>query len=128
MSKRLHYILSTGACAAAIAAAVATSSSAQEAAPPKGGATKTTTMERPTTTPAKNLRTVTLTVKDVDRDEHKITFEAHVKPEANISSNGRPIALDQLQKGETLRVTMDPATGEVIKAEVTRKMGTMEEK
>jgi hypothetical protein len=78
-------------------------------------------VERSTTTPKENIRQVSIVVKDVDRKAHKVTFEARVSPEANILHNGQPIALDTLQKGDSLRVAFDPATGEVIKAEVVRK-------
>jgi len=80
-----------------------------------------TTVERKTTTSSGNIRQVSVTVKDVDRDEHKVTFEARVSPEANIMSNGQPIALDQLQKGDSIRLSFDTASGEVVKAEVLRK-------
>jgi len=91
-------------------------SSAQEAP-----GDRKTTMERQTNTPPQNIRTVTIKVKDVDRPAHKVTFEAKVSPEANIVHNGRPIELDQLNKGDSLRVSFDPATGEVMRAEVVRK-------
>lgn len=79
------------------------------------------TMEHHTTTPKSNIRHLSVVVKDVDRDEHRVTFEAKVSPEANIRSNGRPIKLDELNKGDAIRIAFDPATGEVVKTEVVRQ-------
>jgi acetamidase/formamidase len=93
-------------------------SSAQETPTPMEQ--RTTTVERSEPGSAANIRTLTLTVKDVDKDEHKVTFEAKVKPEANLMKNGQPIKLDQLEEGDVLRVSMDTSTGEVVKAQVTK--------
>jgi Cu/Ag efflux protein CusF len=80
-----------------------------------------TTVERRTTTRPEDIRRLTVTVKKVDRDAHKVMFEAKVSPEASISYNGQPIALDALKEGDAIRLAFDPKTGEVIKAEVVRK-------
>jgi hypothetical protein len=57
---------------------------------PSAGSEKRT-YEKPSNIPQQNLRTFTLTVKDVDEDEHKVQFEAQVSPEANIMQRGQPI-------------------------------------
>ncbi len=82
---------------------------------------RSTTVERGTTTPEENLRTVTVTVESVDPKENKVTFQAMVQPEANITSDGQPIRLQQLQEGDQVRASFDPATGELVKAQVVKK-------
>jgi hypothetical protein len=62
--------------------------------------------------PGEEPRQVTVTVKSVDPEHHKVTFEAHVKPEA-----GGVARLDSLKVGEQVRATFDPATGEIITIE-----------
>jgi hypothetical protein len=104
------------------AAAVLLAGAAAAAGESKGGAAgpgETTTMQREGTFQEKNLRIVTLTVKEVDADKHRVTFEATVKPEANVTSSGRPIKLDQLREGDTVRAAFDPKTGEVVRVDVT---------
>jgi hypothetical protein len=79
----------------------------------------TTTTQKEGTYSEKNLRTVTLTVKKVDTKNHKVVFEAHVKPEANLTESGHPIKLDQLKEGDTVRAAFDPKTGDVVRVDVT---------
>jgi hypothetical protein len=142
MNKNLSIILSTVACAGLIAAAGLSQSSAQQAPQdepptgmqkaPHGGQSKGTmpgqqpgdthmTTERATGTKAADARTLMVTVKDVDRDTHMVTFQAKISPEANIRQNGQPIKLDQLQEGDALRIQFNPKTGEVMRAEVLKK-------
>jgi hypothetical protein len=86
----------------------------------EGGGTKTT-VERETTMPESAMRTATVTVKSVDRAHHRVTFEATVKPEADIEQNGQPIRIDQLKPGDSIRASFDPKTGQVMKIEVVQK-------
>jgi len=79
----------------------------------------TTTTQKQGKYSEKQLRTVTLTVKEVDTKNHKVVFEAHVKPEANLTESGHPIKLDQLREGDTVRAAFDPATGDVVRVDVT---------
>lgn len=79
----------------------------------------TVTTQKEGTYSEKQLRTVTLTVKQVDTKNHKVVFEAHVKPEANLTESGRPIKLDQLREGDTVRASFDPKTGDVVRVDVT---------
>jgi hypothetical protein len=83
---------------------------------------KTTTIQKEGMFKEKNLRTVTVTVKEVDPANHKVTFEATVRPEATTSS-GEPIKLDQLKEGDTIRAAFDPKTGEVYRVDVTPGAG-----
>ncbi len=64
---------------------------------------ETTTKQKAGTYKSSQLRTVTLTVKQVDPKNHRVTFEATVKPEANVTSSGKPIKLDQLKEGDTVK-------------------------
>jgi hypothetical protein len=112
--KRSAWVVGGAAAVLVAGAAVAAESSKQGAA----GASGTTTAQREGTFKEKDLRTITLTVKEVDADQHKVTFEATVKPEATTSS-GRPIKLDQLREGDTVRASFDPKTGEVVRVDVT---------
>jgi Cu/Ag efflux protein CusF len=106
-----------GAAAVLLAgAAVAAESSKQSGTGSAGG---TTTSQREGTYKEGDLRTVTITVKEVDSKNHKVTFEATVKPEANVTSSGQPIKLDQLREGDTVRAAFDPKTGEVVRVDVT---------
>jgi hypothetical protein len=111
-------VISAAALAMTLSSAAGCSRSTTQA---QATGEKKTTIERGATTPKENIRQVSIIVKDVDRDEHKVTFEARVSPEANILYNGQPIAIDSLQKGDSLKVAFDPSTGEVVKAEVVRK-------
>jgi len=110
-------IIATAVAATLSAFSGCTRSTSQAQAP----GDQKTTVERRSTTPKENIRQVNVTVKDVDRDAHKVTFEARVSPEANILQNGQPIALDSLKSGDAIRVSFDPSTGEVVRAEVVRK-------
>jgi hypothetical protein len=78
-----------------------------------------TTKQKAGTYSTKHLRTVTLTVKNVDSKNHKVQFEAKVEPEANLTESGRPIKLDQLKEGDTVRASFDPKTGDVVRVDVT---------
>ena len=71
-------------------------------------------------TAPEDVRVVNVTVEDADASKHTVTFKAQVTPEANISRNGTPIRIDQLQKGDQLRIYIDTRTGEVVRAEVTQ--------
>jgi hypothetical protein len=138
MNKNLSIILSSVACAGLIAAAGLSQSSAQQAPQDgtkksaHGGQSKGTmpgqqpgdthmTTERATGTKAADARTLTVMVKDVDRNTHMVTFQAKISPEANIRQNGQPIRLDQLQEGDALRIQFDPRSGVVMRAEVLKK-------
>lgn len=115
---RLHKVISHAAVGIAlISAAGCTRSTSQAQAP----GDQKSTVEHRSTTAKENIRRLSVTVKDVDRDEHKVTFEARVSPEVNIVQNGQPIALDTLQKGDSIRISFDPATGQIVKTEVLRK-------
>jgi hypothetical protein len=134
MTKNLSIILTAGACAGLITAAGLSQTSAQENMGQKPGMEqnqgkgemqpgmkRSTTMERSSNTAAGNIRMVTIMVKDVDRSSNTVTFQAKVSPEANIKKNGTPIAIDQLNPGDSLQVSFDPRTGEVVRAEVVKK-------
>jgi hypothetical protein len=81
-------------------------------------ATAATSVQSSGYTPPEDVRVVTVTVQDVDKDNHTVTFKAHVLPEANIERNGSPIKIDQVKKGDTLRMYVDTRTGEVVRADV----------
>jgi hypothetical protein len=83
----------------------------------KASGTKTT--QKSGTYSASQLRTVTLTVKEVDPKEHRVVFEAQVKPEANLTESGHPIKLDQLKEGDKVKAAFDPKSGEVVRVDVT---------
>lgn len=87
---------------------------AQEGMEPAPGQEKIT-VERSTELPKGQEREVTVTVKEVDPQNHKVTFEARVNPEA-----GGAVRLDKLQEGQQVRATFDPSTGEIISLEVLR--------
>src|SRR5258706_14071174 len=66
------------------------------------------------------LRVVKLTVKDVNPQNHKVTVDVQVSPEANFQSQtGTPIRIDQLKPGDTVSAAFDPKTGEMLSAKVT---------
>lgn len=135
MNKHLSIILTTGACAGLIAAAGFSQTRAQSNMEHKQGqmqpgemesgkmkpGTEKTVVEKATNTPAANVRTVTITVKDVDRAANMVTFQAKVSPEANIKKDGMPIKINELQAGDSMQVSFDPRTGEVTRAEVIKK-------
>jgi Cu/Ag efflux protein CusF len=79
----------------------------------------TTSKQKAGTFKSTDLRTVTLTVKQVDPQNHRVTFEATVKPEANVTSSGKPIKLDQLKEGDTVKAAFDPKTGDLVRVDVT---------
>ncbi len=110
------WVVGSAAAILLAGAAVAAESDSQGAASsPSSG---TVTKQKGGTYQAKDLRTLTLTVKQVDPQNHKVTFEATVKPEAT-SSSGKPIKLDQLKEGDQVRAAFDPKTGEVVRVDVT---------
>jgi hypothetical protein len=78
------------------------------------------TKEWGTSTPASELRTVTLTVKEVNPSSHHVVFDAKVKPEA-VSSSGEPIRIDSLRQGDQVRASFDPATGDITRIDVLAK-------
>lgn len=88
----------------------------------------TTTRQKAGTYRSTELRTVTLTVKQVDPENHRVTFEATVKPEANLTESGRPIKLDQLKEGDTVKASFDPKTGDVVRVDVAPAGGAPSEK
>jgi hypothetical protein len=78
------------------------------------------TKERASSLDPSQMRTLTIKVKDVDRAQHKVLFEAQVSPEATASKDGQTIRVDQLKPGDEVRASFDPSTGEVLKLEVTK--------
>jgi hypothetical protein len=82
--------------------------------------TETITKQRAGTYSSSDLRTLTLQVKSVDAEHHRVTFEATVKPEANVTESGQAIKLDQLKEGDVVRASFDPVTGDLIRVDVTR--------
>jgi FlaG/FlaF family flagellin (archaellin) len=119
MKKNKASLLSVSAVAALLGVGYSISS-AQEA--PTEMEQRTTTVERSQSgSSAENVRMVTLTVKEVDEDEHKVTFEAKVRPEANLEKNGRAIKIDELSEGYQLKVSIDTKSGEVVRAQVVQK-------
>jgi hypothetical protein len=105
---------------AGAAAAVLLAGAAVAAEASKPG--EQTTIQKEGKFQEKDLRTVTVTVKEVDPANHRVTFEATVRPEATTSS-GEPIKLDQLKEGDTIRAAFDPKTGEVYRVDVTPGAG-----
>lgn len=102
----------------AVAGAAAVLLAGAAVAAEKGEQSGTVTKQKAGTYEEKDLRTVTVTVKKVDPQNHKVTFEATVKPEAT-NSSGRPIKLDQLKEGDRIRASFDPKTGDVVRVDVT---------
>jgi hypothetical protein len=102
----------------------ACSHSSGEQAPPAAAApapeTSTMTQTQGGYTSPEDVRIVSVKVEDVDRENHSVTFKAHVMPEANIERNGRNIRLDDLQKGDSLKMFVDTRTGEVVRMDVTQ--------
>lgn len=91
---------------------------------PRGESDQTVTMEQDPShakTSSKNLRTVRMTIQDVDAATHTVVVEIHVSPEANITETGRPIKLDQLKSGDQIVAAVDPVSGDVMKLTVTQK-------
>ena len=107
------------ACAVAGVLLVAGIAFAGDAAKQDARSNETITHQAAGTYKASQLRTVTLTVKQVDPSNHRVTFEATVKPEANLTESGRPIKLDQLREGDTVKAAFDPKTGDVVRVDVT---------
>lgn len=80
----------------------------------------TTTYDKQTELTPEQLREVTITVKKVDTNKHKVTFEAQVAPEAPVMREGRTLKIDQLREGDEVRAMFDPRTREVVRVQVTR--------
>lgn len=112
--------MSTTAKAMGAAVAILLAGSAVAAGTDTHGAQpgETTSKQKAGTYKSADLRMVTLTVKQVDAQNHKVTFEATVKPEAKTSS-GKPIKLDQLKEGDTIKAAFDPKTGDVVRVDVS---------
>jgi Cu/Ag efflux protein CusF len=113
---RIRRAIGVAAAVLFAGSAVAAESSKQGDAQAKS---TTVTKQKSGSYKAESLRTVTLTVKDVDPENHRVTFEATVKPEVK-NSSGQPIKLDQLKPGDTVRAAFDPKTGEVVRVDVTK--------
>jgi hypothetical protein len=90
---------------------VASPAVAQDAMKPQQGQQKMTIEHG--STQGKDLRQVTLTVREVDPAAQTVTFEAHVRPEA-----GGTTRISELKEGQQVRASMDPKTGEIVKLEV----------
>jgi Cu/Ag efflux protein CusF len=117
---RMHW----GACAVAgllLAAGAAYGGDASKGgeASKEAQAPATTTKQKEGTYKSGDLRTVTLIVKQVDPKNHRVTFEATVTPEANVTASGKPIKLDQLKEGDTVKAAFDPKSGDVVRVDVT---------
>ena len=107
---------------AALAMAIAGPSWGQQSAPSaRPPSTTTTTRSKSTSVPESQQRKVTVRVKDVDPSSHTVVFEAHVSPEATVTSNGQKISIDQLKPGDQIRASFDPKTGEVLKVETVKQ-------
>jgi hypothetical protein len=108
--------------AALLTAAMAGPTWGQQSAPSaRPPSTTTTTRSKATSIPESQLRKVTVRVKEVDPSSHTVVFEAHVSPEATVTSNGQKIAIDQLKPGDSIRASFDPKTGEVVKLETVKQ-------
>ena len=77
-----------------------------------------TTFERSDEIPKSEQRTLTLTVKNVDRANNRVEFEAQVDPEATVKRGSEELRINQLQPGDSVRASFDPTTGEVQSMEV----------
>ena len=97
--------------------AFAQGTKSQEPLPP-GAASRA--YEKGTKVSPESLRSLSLKVLEVDQKQHTVNFQAKVKPEADITQSGQPIALDQLKPGDEVRASFDPRTGEVIRLEVIK--------
>jgi len=115
-----RWAVGVGAALLAGAALAAGTGEPSSGASPQGGTTYP--KQKASTAKASELRTVTVIVKQVDPEHHKVTFEATVKPEATTSS-GQPIKLDQLREGDKVRASFDPKTGEVVRVDLTPAQG-----
>ena|SRR2546425_1182846 len=117
-----RWFLPIGGMAALLAVAMAGPTWGQQSAPSaRPPSTTTTTRSKSTSTPESQLRKVTVRVKEVDPSSHTVVLEAHVSPEATVTSNGQPITIDQLKPGDEVRASFDPKTGEVVKVETVKQ-------
>lgn len=65
---------------------------------------------------------VQMTVKEVDRSNNKVTFEADLSSQASIQGeNQETLQLSQLSEGDEVRASFDPATGDITRLEVVKK-------
>jgi len=82
-----------------------------------GGLTPTQTA----TTPAQNATELAGTLKSVDKDKHSLTIaptaggqqDVKLADSATITRDGTKVDLDQLQPGDDVRASFDPATKQV---------------
>jgi hypothetical protein len=126
---RRRGFLPIGRIGAVLAVAMAAPLLAQQSSAPSGQSapsgrppsTTTTSRSKSTNIPESQLRKVTVRVRDVDPGSHTVVLEAHVSPEANITSNGQPITIDQLKPGDEIRASFDPKTGDMIKVETVKQ-------
>jgi hypothetical protein len=79
-----------------------------------------TTIESKSELPKADQRQLTITVKEVDPVKHVALLQVVVSPEANITSNGNKIRLDELKPGDSIRASFDPKTEEVIELDVLK--------
>jgi len=103
---------------ALVVVGVASPALAQETMKPGPGQQKVTVESGNQVSPDQK-RTVTLTVKEVNPADNRVTFEAHVKPEA-----GGVVAMNQLKEGSKVRATFDPKTGDILQLEILRNSDT----
>lgn len=114
--------LPIGRIGAVLAVALAAPLLAQQSAPSgRPPSTTTTSRSKATSIPESQLRKVTVRVREVDASSHTVVLEAHVSPEATVTSNGQPITIDQLKPGDEIRASFDPKTGDVIKVETVKQ-------
>src|SRR5262245_9826844 len=116
MDKRAHrkFLTAVGITAIAIASAATSAQEAQQGA--KTPEQKQEQAASKGTRSAADIRIVTIVVKETNRAENKVTFEAKVSPEANIVKNGKRIAINDLHAGDALQVSFDTRTGDVVGA------------
>ena len=86
-----------------------------------GGTTDGAATAQPGAATEGNVRTVTMTVKQVNPSAHRVTLDVQVKPETNITSSGQPIRIDQLKPGDQVRASFDVTSGEMVELQVTKK-------
>jgi hypothetical protein len=91
--------------------------------PPPGSTTTHTTKTKTSKVPESQLRKLTVKVRDVDPAQHTVIFEAHVSPEAQVTSGGQKIKIDNLKPGDEIRASFDPKTGDVVKLETIKSRG-----
>ena len=81
---------------------------------PQGAPERVTVIQEQPSIPPEQQRTLTLTVTEVDRLNNRVYFSAQVDPEAKVQSGtGEQLSINQLNPGDSVRASFDPATGEV---------------